>query len=58
MGQGRDRDGTGQGRDWDGGTGRDGELDNFNISKWFQDVLEIHFLQMKLLNLEFTHKAK
>ena len=28
MGQGWDRDGTGMGQDRDGGTGRDGELDN------------------------------
>ena len=34
MGQGWDRDGTGmgQGRGWDGGTGRDGELDNMELS--------------------------
>ena len=38
QGQGWDRDGTGMGlgQDWDGRTGRDGELDNRNIIYIYQ----------------------
>ena len=43
MGQGWDRDGTGTGqrRDWDGGTGWDGELDNFEVEKAFENVVTL-----------------